>query len=80
MGSHPSSAPPYAPRRDDWGGLDRRLADDGCGIRHNPDHMGLLLGKVHAVSTLATATVADAAEIIHDICLCSGASCILFIL
>ena len=43
-GSHPPAAPPDTPRRDDRGGLDRRLADDGCGIRHDPESRGPFLG------------------------------------
>ena len=35
-------------------------------------HVDLLSGKVHAVPTRATATAADAAEIIRDLCLRSG--------
>jgi hypothetical protein len=36
------------------------------------NHVDLLSGKVHAVPTRATATAADAAEIIRDMCLRSG--------
>ena len=36
--------PPDAPRQDDWGGLDRLLAHDGCGIRHDPESRGPSLG------------------------------------
>jgi hypothetical protein len=36
------------------------------------NHMDLLSGKVHAVPTRATATAADAAAIIRDMCLRSG--------
>ena len=39
-------------------------------IQNNAD---LLLGKVHAVPTRSTATAADAAAIIRDMCLRSGA-------
>ena len=35
-------------------------------------HIDLLSGKVHAVPTRATATAADAAVIIRDMCLRSG--------
>ena len=35
------------------------------------NHVDLLSGKVHAVPSLATATAAEAAEIIRDMCLCS---------
>ena len=37
------------------------------------NHVDLLSGKVHAVATRATATAADAAVIIRDMCLRSGA-------
>jgi hypothetical protein len=66
----PAAAP--AARRDDRGGLDRRAADDGGRVRHIKNHADLLSGKVHAVLTRVTATAADAAAIIHDICLRSG--------
>ncbi len=36
------------------------------------NHVDLLLGKVHAVPTCATATAAEASEIIRDMCLRSG--------
>ena len=36
------------------------------------NHVDLLSGKVHAVLTRATATAADAAEIIRNMCLRSG--------
>jgi hypothetical protein len=36
------------------------------------NHIDLLSGKVHAIPTRATATAADAAEIIRDMCLRSG--------
>ncbi len=36
------------------------------------NHVDLLLGKVHAVSTRSTATAAEVAEIIRDMCLRSG--------
>ena len=36
------------------------------------NHVDLLSGKVHAVSTRSTATAAEAAEIIRDMCLRSG--------
>ena len=38
------------------------------------NHVDLLSGKVHAVATRATATAADVAVIIRDMCLRSGAS------
>ena len=37
------------------------------------NHVDLLSGRVYAVPTRATATAADAAEIIRDMCLRSGA-------
>ena len=37
------------------------------------NHVDLLSGRVHAVPTRATATTADAATIIRDMCLRSGA-------
>ena len=36
------------------------------------NHVDLMSGKVHAFPTRATATAADAAEIVHDMCLRSG--------
>ena len=42
---HPLPLPsPDALRLDDRGGLDRRLADDGCMIRHDPESHGPSLG------------------------------------
>ena len=62
-----------AVRWDDWGGLDRRAADDGRRLRHIQNHVDLLSGKVHAVPTRSTATATDAEAIIRDMCLRSGA-------
>jgi hypothetical protein len=53
----------------DWiAGLPR--TEGGFNMIQN--HVHLLSGKVHAVPTRATATAADAAEIIRDMCLRSG--------
>ncbi len=65
-------AAPLAARRDDWGGLDSRAANEGGEFNMIQNHVHLLFGKVHAVPTHATATAADAAEIIYNMCLRSG--------
>ncbi len=46
--------------------------EGGLNMIHN--HVDLLSGKVHAVPTRATATAAEAAEIIRDMCLRSCSS------
>jgi hypothetical protein len=69
----PPPAAVIAARQDDWGGLDRWAADDGGWFRHeDSDHVNLLSSKVHAVPTRSTATAADAAAIIRDMCLPSN--------
>ncbi len=49
------------------------LPTTAAGFDMIQNHVDLLSGKVHAVATRATATAADAAEIIRDMCLRSGA-------
>jgi len=49
------------------------LPTTAAGFDMIQNHVDLLSGKVHAVPTRATATAADAAAIIRDMCLRSGA-------
>ena len=49
------------------------LPTTAAGFDMIQNHVDLLSGKVHAVATRATATASDAAEIIRDMCLRSGA-------
>ncbi len=49
-----------------------RLPTTEAGFDMIQNHVDLLSGKVHAVPTRATATAADAAAIIRDMCLRSG--------
>ena len=49
------------------------LPTTAAGFDMIQNHVDLLSGKVHAVPTRTTATAADAAEIIRDMCLRSGA-------
>jgi hypothetical protein len=49
------------------------LPTTAAGFDMIQNHVDLLSGKVHAVATRSTATAADAAEIIRDMCLRSGA-------
>jgi hypothetical protein len=49
------------------------LPTTAAGFDMIQNHVDLLSGKVHVVPTRATATAADAAAILHDICLLSGA-------
>ena len=48
------------------------LPTTAAGFDMIQNHVDLLSGKVHAVPTRATATAADAAAIIRDMCLRSG--------
>ncbi len=48
------------------------LTTTGAGFDMIQNHVDLLTGKVHAVPARATATAADAAAIIRDMCLRSG--------
>jgi hypothetical protein len=72
----PPPAATIAAGWDDRGGLDRRAADDGGLVQHDPEPRrpaeALLSGKAHAVPTRASATAADAVAIIRDMCLRSG--------
>ena len=49
------------------------LPTTAAGFDMIQNHVDLLSGRVHAVPTRATATAADAATIIRDMCLRSGA-------
>ena len=49
------------------------LPTTAAGFDMIQNHVDLLSGKVHAVATRATASATDAAEIIRDMCLRSGA-------
>ncbi len=48
------------------------LPTTAAGFDMIQNHVDLLSGKVHAVPTRSTATAADAAAIIRDMCLRSG--------
>ena len=50
----------------------RRGGTTAAGFDMIQNHVDLLSGKVHAVPTRSTATAADAAAIIRDMCLRSG--------
>jgi hypothetical protein len=51
------------------------LPTTAAGFDMIQNHANLLSGKVHAVPTRPSATVADAAAIIRDLCLRSGDGC-----
>ena len=65
---------PLPSRRGGMIGVDRiaGLPTTAAGFDMIQNHVDLLSGKVHAVPTRSTATAADAAAIIRDLCLRSG--------
>ena len=69
MRAHPPPASAVTARRDDRSG---GLPTPAAGFDFIQNHVDLLSGKVHAVPTRLTATAADAADIIRDMCLRSG--------
>ena len=68
----PSPAASLTAGRDDWGGPDRRTADDGGRVRHDPESRRPAVGQGACSSNKGDGDggpAADAAEIVRDMCL-----------